>query len=325
MRIPFLAAMLLTGIVPAQQFADTFTYPDGPVPPGWTTRTGSWVVRNGRLAVTSSTTWAYLTRDGFQPVNSVLDAECFYGTTSGVQFCGLTSRNQGQPADNMTVMCKIRDNGAVADFDRAFIYERGSAAASTYADVVPGTASAFCRLITLDNRAWMQVDANKDGVYEQTIGPHTLTVMTGTGFVGVNAYTYSEIDNFQYFDAVLMPDPTTSPRIGTTYKVDLRAPVTTITPTLAFLSFGNAGIPLGGNRALPITADAMFSFALGLAGPLGLVRPTDATGAASYSIPLPNDPGLVGVALYLSAMTIDPAQPFSVGAISNETYFKITL
>jgi hypothetical protein len=180
-------------------------------------------------------------------------------------------------------------------------------------------------MMTLGSSCWMLIDANKDGVYEQTIGPRALTTLLGTGYVGMNAYQTTEMDNFEYFDAVLMADPASTPRIGTSYKVDMTAPVTQITPSLAMLSLGNAGIPLGGGRAIPLSADPMWSLALSLAGPLGLVQLTDNTGRVSYRVPIPNDAAFVGLGLYLSAVTVDTSRAFHVGSISNEHYFKIQL
>ena len=325
MRNALLIATLVASTLPSQQLIDSFSYPDGPVPPIWVARTGSWVIRSGRLAATSGALWAYITHIGPQPVNSVLDGEFFYGTTPGVQFGGLTSRNQGLNTDSMTVMCKIQDNGGTADLDSVWLYERGGTGATVTSPVAPPTQSAYCRMITLDNNVWFHVDANKDGIFEQVVGPKALTTMLGTGYVGMNAYQSTEMDNFEYFDAVLMPDPSSSPRIGTSYKVDMTAPLTQMTPSLAMLSLGNAGIPLGGGRAIPLSLDPMFSLGLTLAGPLGLVQLTDNAGKASYRMPIPNDAAFVGLGLFMSAVTVDTSRPFHVGSISNEQFFRITM
>jgi hypothetical protein len=44
-------SMVLGAALSAQQVVEDFSYPDGPVVPGWTVRSGSWQVRNGRMSI----------------------------------------------------------------------------------------------------------------------------------------------------------------------------------------------------------------------------------------------------------------------------------
>ena len=302
----------------AQQYLDDFNHPNGANVPGWTQQRGTWQIQNGRVSATSAATWAYITKDGLTATNCVLDAEFFVGGT-GVQFAGLTARHPGGSLDSNLLMVKIQNNGGVVDFDRVFSYERG-AAGSTFADIPGGTQSAYCRMITLGNEFWMEVDADKDGIFELQLARRPISLVTAPGLVGMNAYQASEMDNFEYFDAVLLPQATSIPRPGSTYQVDLHTPTAGV-PWMGALALGNAGVPIGARR-IPLTPDSFLVGSLGASG-LGLVGVTDANGGATLSIPIPPIPALVGARLFTAAFTLDPTQPLNIGHISNEQFFEI--
>ncbi len=312
-----LCTSLLASLLPGQAVIETFTFANGPTIPGWTQQRGTWAINNFRLAHTSGASWDYITKDGVSTKNSVLDVEVFYGGT-GVQFGGLTARHPGGNLDNNLVMCKIQDNGGTPDLDRVFIYERGGAAGNTYADLVPGVQSAFIRMITLEANATMQIDKDKDGVFEQSVGPRALTTILGSGFVGLNAYQATELDNFEYFDAVLVPQSGSTPKIGTTFSMQLTTPAPQFTPYIAALSEKNTGIPFG-SRAVPLGIDALLVASLGA----GLGGLTGANGIATINLPIPNNPALVGYKFFAAALTLDGQQPFGLGAISNEHAIQI--
>jgi hypothetical protein len=319
--ITIVSSLLLSATLSAQAFIDTFSYPNGNLIPGWTQQRGTWQVQSGRLSVTSgSSVWAYITKDGITSTNCVIDGTFYYNTATAVQFGGLATRHPGGNVDTNLLMTKIQNNGGIADFDRVFCYERG-ATGSSYADIVGGTQVAHFRMVTLDNEFWCEVDANMDGYYELVLPPRPITLVTAAGLVGMSSYQTTEMDDFEYFDAVLAPQPNAAPRIGTNY--DLRL-VTTM-PLAVYvgaLSLGNAGIPLGGGRAIPLSADAFAVNTFAVAG-LGLVGVTDANGRAAVSIPLPPIAALVGMRLFTSFVTIDGNRPLGIGDISNEQGFVI--
>lgn len=318
MRLVSCAALaLLVSPVASQVDRDDFSYPNGAVVPNWTVRNGAWQVQSGRLSATSGAVWAYITKDGISARNSVLDGD-FYFVGAGTQFAGLTSRHYGGAGDTNLLMVKIQNNGGVADFDRVFAYERPLALGTFFADIPGGTVAATCRMVTLDGEFWMEVDANQDGIYEQALPRRPITGLLAAGEVGMNGFVTSEMDNFEYFDAVLVPTVGSVPRIGTRYSLDLDTPSPTV-PWLGFLALGNAGFPIDVPRRIPLSLDALFTASLGL----GIAGVTDGSGKATMTIPLPNNASLVGLDVFAGAVTIDRSRPFAIGHIANESHFEI--
>ncbi|MEZ5962858.1 MAG: hypothetical protein R3F56_03325 [Planctomycetota bacterium] len=314
--LSFAALALAVGPLAAQVDRDDFSYPNGAVVPGWTQQRGTWQVLNGRISATSGALWAYITKDGLAATDSVMDGEFFYSTATTVQFAGFTSRHPGTNLDSNLLMVKVQNNGGAADFDRCFAYER-AIGASTFVDIAGGTLQCYGRMITLDGECWMELDADQDGIYELETPHKAVTAVFGSGLVGMCAYQTSEMDNFEYFDGVLVPQPGAAPIIGTTYNLALDVPSANV-PWLGVLSLGNAGVPLDAPRALPVSLDALFIASLGV-----FVGQTDAAGKATFGIPIPNNPSLVGLGVYAGAVTIDTALPFAVGHIANESFFRI--
>lgn len=104
---------LAASAIPAQQYTETFTLPNGPTIPGWTAHNnGNWSIVNGRLTKSGGGSPDFLTKDGFTALNSVLDLEVFYGSVPGVQHGALTSRHPGTSALTPILYAKIQDNAA---------------------------------------------------------------------------------------------------------------------------------------------------------------------------------------------------------------------
>jgi hypothetical protein len=299
----------------AQQFLETFSYPNGPAIPGWTARnTGSWSILNGRLTKSGGGSPDFLTKDGITAKNCVLDVEVFYGTTNGVQHGGLTARHNGSSTTTPSLYCKIQDNGGAFDLDRVFLYEAGGFGSATIA-VTPPVQTAVVRMIVLDSEVTVSIDTDKNGVFDLVLGPRTLTAMLAPGGVGCSITSNCQLDNFEYFDGVLAER--TPPRIGTTWRVRFATPVAANTPWFAALALGNGGIPIG-SRAVPLALDPLFALTLANAGAIGLAGVVDAAGDGNLAFPVPNDPSLAGVALFAAAMTLDASRPFGVGTISQD-------
>lgn len=180
------------------------------------------------------------TATSFASTRSVIDGEFFF-VGSGIQFAGLTSRHPGGGSGSNLLMCKIQNNGGVADFDRVFQYEQSGA--SNYLDMPGGTQSAYCRMVTLNNEFWMETDADKDGVYELVMAPKPITLALGGTLVGMDAYQTSEMDNFEFFDAVLLPQVNAVPHVGQNYDMRLYTP----SPLKPWIG----GLTLGGTRPPP--------------------------------------------------------------------------
>lgn len=305
--------------LPAQAFLDAFSYPNGTAVPGWTQQRGVWQVQNGRLSSTSGWTWAYITRDGLSATRCVLDGEFFF-VGSGTQFGGLTTRHPGGNVDSNLLLVKVQENGGAPDFDRVFSYERGVALGPFFASIPGGTLSARCRMVTLQSEFWIETDADRDGIYELALPRRPITTPLNGTLLGMSALGTTEMDNFAYFDAVLLPRPGSAPRLGTVYRLDLG----TSSPSalwLGMLALGNGGFAIG-NRRIPVNPDFL---AIGSFGnpALGLAGATDTAGDATLAIPILADPILVGLRVFACAFTFDAAMPFGVGQISNEHGFAI--
>ncbi len=309
------SALLLGGTLPAQVFQDHFNYPNGATIPGWTKNVGGWGIRNGRLHGTGSG-WRYITHIGLKAKDCVLDGEFFFAGT-GIQFGGFVARYPGNGTSNL-VMCKIQNNGGKPDFDSCFLYEVPGKYINKH--ISGGTMSAYCRFIVLDNQGWMLVDTNKDGTYDFTLGPKTFTNVLGIGRVGMSSYGPTEMDNFKFFNAVLMGYPGSVPRIGSTYKMHFRAPKssTPTTPYFCLASLSNKGIPLG-PVTIPLGFDPLISTSLSASSIfLNFHGVLDSKGDAAPAIKIPNVPAFVGASIYVAGLTIDPKKPFSIGAVSND-------
>jgi hypothetical protein len=318
------AAGLFAFPLSAQQFFETFPFPDGPVPPtsGWTARSGSWAIRNGR-AVQTLAAWGYLTRDNVQALNCVVDADCFW-TANGLQFGGTAARHAGTSA-NDAVMVKIQSNSATpSGFDTAWNYEQpGSAVART--GITPPLTAVRVRLQLLGNSNMMWVDQDRNGTWDWSVGPKVLTAHTAPGMIGINGYSnpaVTEVDNVAFFDAVYVAAASSTPRIGTIYRMEMHT-TSPMRPFIAALSLTPGRTPLPDGRGLPLGLDPLVTLTLSLGSSIGLAGVTDAQGLAALRFPLPNDPSLIGVRVIAAGFTIDPARPLGIGDISNDHQFVI--
>jgi hypothetical protein len=310
--------------LPAQVFTETFEYPDGNVIPGWTARRGEWQVSSGRVATTTSATWCYLTKDGVTAATGVLEAELFF-SPFGVQFAGLAMRHNGGAEDTDLLMVKLQSSGgtgSTAGFDRLYMYERPLPLSTWFSSLARVTRQARVRMITLASEFWVELDGDRDGVYETALPRRPITRVFNPGLLGVSGFEFCELDNLKFYDATLTPEPLAVPRVGASYRLQLDTP-TANTLWFGILSLGRAGLDVGLDRKVPLTLDDLFTISLGSAPALGLIGTTDANGNASPSLPIPPQTSLVGFNMFMAAVTIDQTKPFWVGHISNEQHIRI--
>jgi hypothetical protein len=177
-------------------------------------------------------------------------------------------------------------------------------------------------MVVLDNEFWVEADGNQDGEYEVVVPPRPITQPAPLGtLVGMNGFSTSEMDNFEFFDAVLLTQPGAVARVGLNFDLRLATPAPN-TPWLGLIGLGNQGFDVGNGRRIPISPDFLAVATFGNAS-VGMIGVTDANGDASPSIPVPPLPALAGMRLFVGATTLDPAQPFAIGNISNELAFTI--
>ena len=322
-KLSLTAFATLAVALPAQQLTETFSYPDGPAP-GWTNQTLVQTVKSGRLVPSGTKSPHYITLNAFPNVGaSVVDVDVYYPTLVGLHYGGLTARHPGGSGSVGQVYAKLQDNSAVGYgyYSSMYVYEAPGSATSLITGI--NTLAATLRLITVGRTAWVQLDKDKDGVFDHTLTRAFAAATTkDRGLVGVTGYNLSEMDDFKFYDAVVLADPTTPPKINTTYKLTFDAELVAAAPTpwLVAFSLGKAGIPLGGGRRLPLSLDVLFNATVGM-GFTGLLTATAPQGVVS--LPLPNDPGLVGLRIFAAGVTVDASKPLAIGAISNDHSFVI--
>lgn len=320
-----LLSCLILAPLHAQIKVETF---DGPnLPSNWTARRGTWTIQNGR-AVQSAATWGYLTLNGVKLLNCVVEADVYW-IGAGVVFGGVAARHDGSGNDN-ACMVKVQSNSStVTGFDTLWNYERpGSVVSKT--GISPLMTKTRIRLLVVGNQGWLECDSTQDGIYDTMVGPLTYQAHTTAGEVGITAFTSGsspvQIDNFALYDAVLMADGSSTPKIGTTYKMSLTTQATQTTPYRCALSFTNGGtkngnlggIPIGGGMFIPLGIDPLLDLSIALGSTLGLVGITDQSGVAKPQLQIPNDTNLVGLGFHCAGVTLG-----SVFNISNNHYIKI--
>jgi hypothetical protein len=326
--LPFLAIVLTSGALSAQAFTETFPFPNGTLIPGWTTQNGAFAITNQRLVPTGGRIAQYITTDRFSAIaDCVQDVDVYYPTVVSLHYGGVCARHVGGPGEPGLVMQKLQDNSSTGTgaFNSSWLYERpGGAQAITGAQITP-TVAGRVRMIIKGNQSWQQVDTNMDGIFEVQGVARTLIAPTtpAAGLVGITGYNAAEMDNYKFYDGVLMQNPAGGPpTIGTSYSMTFSAPLVNASPTpwRWALSFGKAGVPLGDGRALPLSLDPLFNVTLGI-GVGGVLQSGSPEG--TFAIPLPNDPSLIGVTVFAGAFTLDASRWLSVGAISNDHAFTI--
>jgi len=312
----------------AQVRVETF---DGPgLPKGWTARRGTWSIKNGR-AIQTMGTWGYLTLNGVKLKNCVVEADVYWGGAA-VQFGGVAARHDGSAGDN-ACMVKVQSNSStVQGFDTLWNYERPGGSVSK-TGIAPVMTKTRIRLMVLGNQGMLFHDSTQDGIFDTMVGPRTYTAHTAAGEVGITGYTSSAsapaaIDNFALYDAVLMAEGSSTPKVGTTYQMRLTTQHTTIVPYRLALSLTNGGtkngklggLPIGAGQFIPLGIDPLLDLSIALGGTLGLVGITDLSGVGKPTLKIPNISSLVGVGFHAAGVTSVSGR---FGNISNNHYIKI--
>ena len=299
----------------SQQLIETFSYPNGPVP-GWTVRSGSWTINNGRMVKTGAANVTdFITKDGYSAKNCVLDLEVFYSITPGLQLGGVICRHPGLGGVPPMVYGKAQDNGT-SGFSILYLYDTAGNPAFVSSTFSPAVRTAYLRLVTLDATSTLYCDTDKDGVYDKSLS-RSISGALGAGLVGCVAYQLTELDNFKFYDGVLVPAPNAVPKVGTTYNMRFATPAPQFTPWVAGFALKNTGIPLG-TRVVPLALDPLLDLTLANAGALGLAGIVDANGDGTLAFPIPNNAALVGFTFYAAAVTLDATMPFNIGVISQD-------
>jgi len=305
-RIAIVVALLglAGGAVSAQVWTEPFSYPNGTTIGTWVEHLGDWNEVNGTAESEQKRAYQYLVQPKMVYTDCAVECLVFYNPKSSqaLQFGGVTFRCVA-PAQNTTLVhVKVQDNDSSGDFDSIWLYDRPGGATSKTS--IPGFLKARVRLLGIDTRCVAQVDDNLDGKWDHVLN-RTSTQTVQAGAIGLCAYGGAQMDDFKIFDGVILDDVNSpKPSPGSIIVFDLRGMPNAL--YLAASSFGNMGIPLGGGRAIPLSADPLFYIsALGLAPTVfaGYAGTMDANGDANMKVALPNVPALVGNVFYTAFLT----------------------
>ncbi len=311
-----------TPLAAAQLFTDSFTYPDGPTFGTWVEDKGNWNAVSNQAESEQVFAWQYCT---IPTIPNIQDAcvECDVrynpSSTQALQFGGVALRMNGAATDTNLLMVKIQDNNSSGDFDSLWLYERPGGATS---NLTWGMAtSARVRLLAIDNDVMAMADTNNDGVFDVVLR-RTVALAPTPGPVGIDGFGGALIDNFAFYDAVIMPlssNPTPTPGAKIDYK--LRG-----FPNAAYqvaTSLGNSGIALPSGAIVPLSLDQLFFASVSGNLPTvfqGYTGVMDSNGDASASLQLPPIPALTGITLFTSFMNLAGTTFLNV---SNEDHLTI--
>ena len=323
MRLALLA-LVTAAAVPAQNYIETFSYPNGPTVPLWTQQNLTWAIQNQRLVPTGGRGFHYITNDLFKQIGDcVLDVDVFYPPAVSLHYGGVCARHPGGPGEAGLVMVKLQDNSSGGNYNTMWMYERPGGA-QAISPLPQSTLAGTVRMIVKGSTSWQQLDSNMDGTFDVkgAARPFAAATTNANGLIGICGYNGAEMDNWKYFEGVLLEDVGSSPKIGTTYTMVFSAPLGAagVMPWAGTLSLGKTGIPLPGGRRLPQSLDALFnvSVGIGIGGLLTTMAPE-----AKFNVPIPNMPALIGLTVYACGLGLDGARPLGIGAISNDHGFTI--
>lgn len=321
-------ALALVSSLPAQNRVETFTFPDGTLIPGWTAQWYTWKILNKRLVPTGGRNFHYITNNAISGVKDcVLDVEVIYPTVVSLHYGGVCARHPGGSGENGLVMTKLQDNSSGGTYNSTWLYERPGGAIAVTGTAMGTTKHAVVRMFVKGNTARFEVDKDMDGIFDVKSAVKTFsnTATNPSGLVGICGYNAAEMDNWKFYEAWMIEDPTTTPTIGTTYKMIFESPLhggatPRPTPWLGLLSAGNKGFPLTNGVHIPLTFDALLVNSLGF-GWSGVLTSTAPKGTLALNIP--NMQSLVGLKLYAAAITLGSGRPGGWGFVSNAHGFVI--
>ncbi|MBN2492237.1 MAG: hypothetical protein JXQ29_15430 [Planctomycetes bacterium] len=302
MRSPLVLLVVLGWLAPlagAQVFTDDFTYPKGPTIGRWNQDRGVWQATGQEAQAQDSFLWQYLTLPNLLYQDCAAECTVLYNpsATNKLQFGGVALRVNDGKNDSDLVMVKVQDNDSSGDFDSIWLYARPSG--STSKTSIPGFLKARVRLAVLDTTAVAFVDDNMDGTWDHTLRL-ALTMTVKPGPAGVDGFGGVLIDDFAFFDGVILDDPTSpAPTPGAEVPLKLRGFPNG--PYQAATSLGKSGIVLYDGRIIPLTTDSVLVASVTNTLPMIFKNyrgVCSSSGDATIRIAIPNIPVLKGITLY---------------------------
>jgi hypothetical protein len=321
----------LASLASAQVYTDSFTYPDGTNVPGWTEKRGDWIISAGRLHASTPGLYSYITKNGYNLKNCVVEVSVFYeGGVSAVQFGGSCARHNGGSNDDNLIMNKVQDNTptSTVGFDRYFTYERaGGAGSNIFTDLSPVRMSVRLRMVVRLDRATTWVDWDRNGTWD-TNHEKVLTLYQNAGELGLSAYfdppllRSCALDDFALFDAALTTADT--PQLGARVLMRYRAPQDANRVYQGACALSNSGIAID-TRKIPLAIDGLLFASLLYPSVFEAFSGTlDSSGNGVAYLNIPSSPPLVGTTIYVAFVTVNPGgSPSGIKTISNDLPLRI--
>lgn len=304
--------LVLAGFAAAQTFMDGFNYATGTNIPGYTEQRGDWQATGAAVQSQAGVGYQELTHQKIVDLDCCVEVLAIYDfATPGLMYTGPILRYSGAGATAKYFMIKVQDNGTPRDgWDTYYTYFYNGTSMSSVGltgSISPPAKQVRVRMQVVDQgtSALVEIflDTNLDGKWDIARSTSYSTYGVGQrGAIGINGYQNAIADNLKYFDGCLWR--TGTPKVGTLVKFAGRSAIGL--NYQGACSFGNAAIPVGSGRVVPLAPDTLFFTSLTTPAIFqNFAGTTSASGDFTMGINIPNLPALVGVTSYTSAITYD--------------------
>jgi len=315
---PIVMLVVLTGFSCvagwAQEFYDPFNLNPGTTIPGYTEHRGDWQATGTAVQSQASVTFQELVNNTYTDLDACAEIVAIYDTKSpNLLYTGPILRYNGAGSTASFFMVKVQDNVTPRNgWDTYFTYFHAGGSWKSFGingSINPPVMKARVRLQVIDGPTDVQVqvyiDTDMDGKWDITRTATTPNGHQTPGKMGINGYRNAIADDLKFFNATLYLQGT--PKIGTTVTLPGRG-----TPKYGYIgacSFGNSGFGIGAGKSIPLSLEPLFFLTLSNILPSifqSFQGRTDTQGDFTMSLAIPQVPGLVGITIWASAVTISP-------------------
>ncbi|MEQ9644939.1 MAG: hypothetical protein RLO52_05605, partial [Sandaracinaceae bacterium] len=183
---------------PLASTCDGFVAPDGTTVPGWTERTGDFLIDTERLySNASGPAYAnHVTMDGTVQADGCATMDTSYGSGTSLRSLGIVLR---WAAADRYVVALIQDNSSSGTFNSMWIYEYRPGLTHLAG---PGTGvslgtNPIIRASVTGTTVLLEVDVDRDGTYDETLtGTTSITAPGLTGAMSLAFGTPGYIEEF---------------------------------------------------------------------------------------------------------------------------------
>lgn len=328
MKLTRAILLILVAAAPigAQSWINGFDYPNGTKIGAWQEYVGNWTCSSTRAFSQDRARMQHLVQPKIVQRDCAVQCVVF-PRSNFLQYAGPSLR-VNNPGSGLfgsdLIRMSVRDSDSDGRWDFYVLDEHLSNGVLNIlrsGNLPTITPRAVVRLTALDQRLVGEIDCDGDGKWDVSVSAKT-TLTAKPGPVGVSGYSRIAVDDFRFYDAVILHDASaTKPSIGTEFRMVLRGPAGA--PYVAASSFGNYGVVLSSTSAIPLSPDILLAVTARNQLPTifrGFVGTLDTNGDGRLSIRIPRTGGLVGVTLFTAFVNFRAGQ---VLAISNDFQFTV--